>query len=125
MTTIANRVQEFRYAARRLAASPVFAGASVAVLALTLGVGTALFSVINSLLLRPMPFEERPGIVRVTFGEPGRDRTGVVLPQSVARQLVFAGDFSSVDLAGYARKDLAVSTGAGPRVLLVETIAGS
>ena len=127
MASLTDHVRETRYAARRLAAAPAFAIASIVILALTLGVGTALFSVINSMMLRPMTFEERPGIIRVTWGERGRDLASgrSMLPALVSRQLFFEDGFTSVQLAGFTRNDLAVSIGGHARVVLAEAIAGS
>ena len=53
-------VQELRYAARRLLKSPGFALTSVLMLALGIGATTSVFSVLDALLLRPLPFRD-PG----------------------------------------------------------------
>ena len=50
--------EDLRYALRRLRASPAFAATSVATLALAIGASTAMFSVIDTLLLRPLPYAE-------------------------------------------------------------------
>jgi predicted permease len=48
-------LQDVRYSLRALAKQPSFAGAAILVLGLAVGVNTAVFSLINSLLLRPLP----------------------------------------------------------------------
>ena len=47
--------QEFKQAARSLARVPVFSLAAVPTLALAIGANTAIFSVINGFVLRPLP----------------------------------------------------------------------
>jgi putative ABC transport system permease protein len=57
---------ELRFAARRLRRVPALAGAIVLVLALGVGTTTAMFSLVNAILLAPLPFPEPDRLMRLT-----------------------------------------------------------
>jgi putative ABC transport system permease protein len=76
--------KDLRFAVRVLWRSPSFSG--VALLALVLGIGanTAIFSVVNAVLLRPMPFRDPSRLVMVWETSPRTGKNNVGNPQNLA-----------------------------------------
>lgn len=64
-------LSDLKYTFRRLARTPGFALATVATLALGIGANTAIFSVIHSVLFRPLPFVEPDRLIGVWQTAPG------------------------------------------------------
>ena len=58
-------VQEFRLAVRTLAAAPRFTAVALLILALGIGATTAIYSVVDAVVLRPMPFPDPDRLVAV------------------------------------------------------------
>lgn len=63
--------QDLRYALRWLRAAPGFAATAIVIIALGLGANTAVFSIADFVLIRPLPFHEPNRLVKVLETTPG------------------------------------------------------
>jgi putative ABC transport system permease protein len=96
-------LHDLRYAARVLAKSPGFTAVAVLTLALGIGANTAIFSVVDAVLLRPLPYGDPTRLVTVglTHSAPERNRPQVSIPQ-----------FESLREASQSFDEIAASRGA-------------
>jgi predicted permease len=70
-------LQDLRYGARVLAKAPGFTFLAIATLSLGLGANTAIFAVMDAIVLQPLPFKDPPSLVRLHNRWRGYDRTWV------------------------------------------------
>ena len=69
--------KDVRFGVRTLLKSPGFTFVALATLALALGANTAIFTFVNAVLLRPLPYDHPERIVRVLEAPPGGGRNGI------------------------------------------------
>jgi predicted permease len=67
-------ITDLRYAARSLGRAPGFTLVVVATLALAIGANAAIFSVVNAVLLEPLPFPHADRLVHIAGAAPGTDQ---------------------------------------------------
>jgi predicted permease len=93
---LTNVVQDFRHAARRLLRAPAFSFVAALTLALGLALATTAFSIIDSVLIRPLPYPEadRLVLVKATVPPDGRETAEMTLPD--ARDIEASGIFEAV-----------------------------
>src|SRR5829696_2252443 len=76
-------MSDFVYALRTLAKAPTYAAITILTLALGIGANTAIFSVVNGVMLKPLPYphSERLQFITSTFPGLGFDRFWVSVPE--------------------------------------------
>jgi predicted permease len=70
-THVADRARDLRFALRALVKRPLFSGVVVLVLALGIGATTAIFTLLDAVILSPLPFDDAGRLVSVRHTAPG------------------------------------------------------
>src|SRR5262252_4820584 len=111
-------LSEIKVALRGLAKSPGFTIIAIATLALAIGANSAVFSLVNALLIRPLPYRSADQLVLLweKFPTQGLDR----IPVSAPEYLDYAKQVQSMDVAGFTYIDLNLTASDMP-----ERIAGA
>lgn len=106
--------QELRRALRRLARDPGFTMLTVLTVALGIGAATAVFSVVDGVLLDPLPYDDPDRIVTVAHTAPGLDLP--LIPSATGAHVVYdEGSDSFRQLALYGEREVTITTGGEPR----------
>src|SRR5258708_24682777 len=109
--------QDLRYSLRTLVRAPAFGAVAILTLALGIGVNTAIFSVVNAVVLRPLPYDDSTRLVALweTTTEHQRSTVSVAnLVDYASMNQVFTG------MASYARPGMNLTEAGPPERLWAE-----
>ena len=123
-------VQDFRHAVRLLRKSPGFTAISVAILALGIGGNAAIFTLVNRVMLRPLPYPEpdRLMLLSLTASRRGMETLagGDALPWSFPKFLLLRESNRAFESLAAFGEDALNLTGSGdPERVRVEYVTGS
>lgn len=103
---MSNLLSDARLALRLLARSPGFAATLLGVLAVGIGATTAMFSIVNSLLLRPLPYAEGDRLTMLWCSKPALEPSSASVPdfldwkaQGTSFEYVAATDYDAISLS--------------------------
>ena len=106
--------QELKYALRTLVKRPTFSLITIFVLALGIGANSAIFSVVNAVLLRPLPFDNPDRLVQIWHVPPAKSFPGIKkFSLSPANFLDWKQRNSSFESMAVYRRGMFTMTGTG------------
>ncbi len=118
-----NLLQDLRFSIRQLRKSPGFALTTILTLALGIGATTGIFSLVNAVLLRPLPFPEPDRLMDLQHES---HRTSVIAPQSLSYPDFFDWrrlNHSFSDMAVYRDNSLTLTNAGTAQVLESEVVS--
>jgi predicted permease len=112
-------VKDIRYGVRNLARTPGFAAVAVLTLALGIGANTAIFSVVENALLRPLPYPHPENLVEIWNTYPPQIPKGGLSPGDYADWHQQAASFSEMGAYGQTSKGFNLTGDGEPQRALV------
>ena len=97
-----NLIQDLRYGTRMLLKQPGFTAVTIITLALGIGANTAIFSVVNGLLLRPLPYHNSERLAIIWAHSPGAN---------VAQDWPSPGQYSAIKSQTSVFEEIAIAQG--------------
>jgi putative ABC transport system permease protein len=112
-------VQDIRYGIRTLAKSSGFSSVAVLTLALGIGANTAIFSVVENVLLRPLPYPHPENLIQIWNTYPPQVPRGALSPGDYADWHQQATSFSEMGAYGEISKGVNLTGESEPQRVLV------
>src|SRR5215470_3114969 len=118
-------LRDLRYASRNLRRNPGFAALSILIMALGIGANTAVFSIVNAVLLKPLSYHDPDRIVTISNASTTREA-----PTALSKQVSIpdfedwqAQSSSFEAMANYASRETAVIQGSTPEYARVSSVS--
>ena len=120
-----NLLSDFRFSLRLLRRNPAFSAAAIVVLALGIGANTAIFSVVNAVLLRPLPFDDPSRVMQVWHVPPAKIFPGMTMfTVSPANYLDWHSQSSSFEqMAAYGFRAFTIGGTERPEAIQAAAVA--
>jgi putative ABC transport system permease protein len=115
-------MNDFKFAFRQLLKNPGFTAVAVLTLALGIGANTAIFGVLNELLLRPLPVKEPGQLLGVVLANDTGDFANQSIPYPIVQDYREQMDSIFDQFAAYASTHSLADSGSGPQFTMLELV---
>jgi putative ABC transport system permease protein len=116
-------MQSIRLAFRSLFKTPGFTAVAIITIALAIGANTAVFSLVNALLIRPLPYKSSDQLVLIWEKFPKQNLERI--PVSAPEYMDYVNELNTVEIAGFNYVDLNLTGGETPERISGAVVAPS